>query len=282
MIVAIAAVLISLVGLFVAFGSWLSPKGQEGNTTAATYLIGVGGSFFIVEDSGEVLGTNQPIEKGPSSVAPPSATPLGLGLAVEREHDTLNNVSLELSYPIATGVPGAAAINSHIREVVNAVRMDWRDLSGWPSEDLERFGDVTLDYELLLTTPTLLSLRFEEGWAAANYASLLWGMTVDLETGQRYGLDQVLDRSQDWESARSEIVCNAAADFGDPPVCELETESLHDPETLGLTPDSLVLLFSECEILPCLAGEVEVYIPFGEIEFLIDPEGPLSDRARPE
>ncbi|MCW3491027.1 RsiV family protein [Dethiobacter alkaliphilus] len=180
---------------------------------------------------------------------------------------------INVIYPSVFGLPNEAVqdeINTLIESIVRGM------MTAQDSTNPE-LGEMVGIYSVELNEKSLLSIRFENFAImkmAANGTTLLAALTVDLQTGEVYTLNDLFLKDTPYRVRLNRII-EAQIRSQDMPLIG-EFPGVTDRQGFYLTPTALVIFFPELEFTPHFVGPPEFVIPYKRIAGIINPRGPIG------
>lgn len=181
--------------------------------------------------------------------------------------------NLNVVYPSVFGLKNEAVqleINQLIQVLVNGMMAE----QGGNNPNLQ---EMTGTYKVGVNENSLLSLRFENVAimkSAANGTTMLEAMTVNLETGEVYSLNDLFLKNRPYRIKLNRMI-EAQIKQRQIPLTE-PFPGVTDAQDFYLTPFALVVFFQENVFTPHYVGPPEFTIPYSQLTGLINPGGPIG------
>jgi phage-related protein len=189
----------------------------------------------------------------------------------------IHNSKVNVVFPSVFGLPSESVqkeINTLIESLVKAMMI----AQGSNNSNLaEMVGSFTIE----LNKKSLLSIRFENFAImkmAANGSTLLEALTVDLETGEVYDLNDLFVKNRPYRIKLNRLI-EAQIQQRDIPLIS-PFPGVTDNQDFYLTETKLVIFFQYLEFTPHVVGPPEFPIPYSQLTGLINPQGPIGRLIR--
>lgn len=134
---------------------------------------------------------------------------------------------------------------------------------------------ITLNNKgILSTTTTVYTFKKQ----AANGLTVQKSVTVDLETGRVYQLQDLFDENSNYKNVISNMIRQQIKERNLPLIKEFK--GITGNEDFYLTQNGLVIYFQEIEYTPHYVGIPEFVIPYSQIKDMLNKEGPIARLMR--
>jgi len=143
--------------------------------------------------------------------------------------------------------------------------------------DDPNLGEMVGTFAVRLNEKSLLSIYFENFAImrmAANGLTIAEALTVDLETGEVYQLNDLFIRHSPYRFKINNIILAEIAAGNLPTIAPFP--GITDDQEYYQTPSALVIFFQELEFTPHFVGIPRFVIPYAVLSNLVDPHGPLA------
>jgi hypothetical protein len=224
------------------------------------------------------------------STLPPTATPIPLSQQVTlisqpfKETNQIPPFTITSQTPQLTGSddPRVMAFNQRLNELVTKEVDIWRQSflqNTTPTVNNGSTLDVT--YALLSQIGDIWSFKFDSSFYSDGAAHPgLNSLTLNYDLGQ--GMELALaDLFLPNTNYREEISKYCIAELSKQPFFDSSFSSGAQPtpenyRNWNITPNGLLITFDEYQVAPYAAGPQKVVVPYGELQALINPQGPLG------
>jgi len=224
------------------------------------------------------------------SLLPPTVTPIPLSQQVTLVPQVFNETNqtppfmITSQTPQLTGSddPRVVAINQRLNELVR------NEVDVFRQSFLQNTAPTVTNGSFLEVTYTLAS-QYDDIWSfkfdfhfysdgAAHPGSYSMTLSYDLGQGSELMLaDLFLPNSNYLETIADH--CSAELShqpFFEGPFAEGTQPTLENYRNWNITPEGLMITFDEYQVAPYAAGPQTVIVPYGELQAVIDPRGPLQ------
>jgi len=196
---------------------------------------------------------------------------------------------IDVNYPQISGAAGPA-VEGFNREVETLARKEVAEfrkgLAGTraPASDSEIGSDLSMNYEVRMGTPDLISVsiavsEYSAGAAHPNGYSVT--MTYDLKSNRKLGLSDLFLPGKPYLQGISRYsIGKLKARQTDSPDLEWINRGagpkLENYKNWNITSTGLEITFDAYQVASYAEGPQLVFIPYSELKQLIDPAGPLA------
>ena len=228
-----------------------------------------------------------------ASPAPRKEVSFADGLRIVPKNVNLENerwrYKIDVDYPQIEGSNDSSirSLNMTIEKLVKK-KYSWMLKSptkkelGYYSKWPDVYNSVEIEYDVTLATDDLLSVyltTYHYGIGAAHSVHESFSVNYDLKTHRLLALDDNFTRSSQYLQFISrrcieELSKSNPMVSTDPSAKKLNAQSSNF-ESWNITPRGLRVNFDACRIASCAEGDLQVEIPFDELQSIIDVVGPL-------
>jgi len=187
----------------------------------------------------------------------------------------ITNQCTDVSYPRVSGLR-SSTVQSEINQVIEK---QIRTLI--PKEGCDVYQTIKGTYRVELNQKGILSVKFNVytfRWHAANGLDVQKSITVNLETGKVYQLNNLFKSNSGYRRVLTKLI-QKQIEEKEIPLLE-EIKSIPDNQEFYMTKDALVIYFQEIEYTPHSVGIPEFPIPYYQIKSLISDYGPIARFVR--
>jgi hypothetical protein len=230
----------------------------------------------------------------PSTVpaTPVAVSTPGVSQQVTLMAQPLNETSQNPPYQInaqipqltGSGDPRVTAFNQELKDLVTTEVDTWR----------ENFQQVTVitngssldeTYTLISQPGDLWSLKFDFNFYSDGAAHPgLYSITLNYDLGQGRELalgDLFLPNSGYLEAIANYCATELSKQPGfEGPFTDGAKPTPKNYRNWNITPDGLLITFDMYQVAPGASGPIQVLVPYGQLQAMIDPQGPLAGIAK--
>jgi hypothetical protein len=202
------------------------------------------------------------------------------------ESGTGPNYTLTTHTPALTGSDDSRLtnFNQQMTAIVQAeVDSFKQNLLMLPVEPIANGSFLEVNFEQVSPAGNLTSLKFRVNFysdGAAHPGSYSHTATYDLQAGSFLTLDRLFTPGADYLTAISDY-CIAellSRDIAfDPAMITGADPDVVNYQNWNITADGLLITFDEYQVAAYAAGPQLVTIPYGELQSIINPDGPLAE-----
>lgn len=231
----------------------------------------------------------EPPPTATASPPPPTPTP-GVILSSVSLHEENQNPAYEIKAQVPTldGNTDARVVNFNtaMLNLVNTeINQFKKNVSELPPSSVSPGSFLDVTYALTLQRDDLWSFKFNfSGYSAGAAHPYLYSITVnyDLAQGRELTLDDLFLPNSNYLEVISNI-CIAELSKRNIGFEAFSQGAAPTPENYrnwNITTDGLMITFDEYQVAAYAAGPQTVVIPYGDLQTVIDPAGPLAAVTR--
>lgn len=238
--------------------------------------------------AGSVTPTSPaPTAEVPSTTAPflsERLTLTSVPLAESNPGSSFPTYTITAQTPQLTGSedPRLPAFNQRLNDLVAAEVDAWRkSFQELPITPLSNGSMLEVKYTLVSQIGDLWSFKFDFSFYSDTAAHPgLYSITLNYDLG--HGRELTLGDLFMPNSNYLEVISNycilqlSQQPFFDGAFTTGADPTVENYRNWNITPDGLTITFDEYQVAPYAAGPQQVHIPYGELNSLIDPQGPLA------
>ena len=157
-------------------------------------------------------------------------------------------------------------INETVEDLVKMQRKEFEDLEYMRS-----------NYNVALNEKNILSIVFDNYvyWTGAMHGlTVLDSLTVDLETGKKYEFDDLFNLNTNYKKRLTSIIKEQIKEQNVYLIRNFE--EINKNQNYYLDKENLVIYYQLYEYTPYAHGFLKFFIPYKDIEDIIDKNGPLA------
>ena len=234
------------------------------------------------------IGYPTPTASPPTAVSTATELPLSGQLTlvsqpyIETNQDPVFTITAQIPQLSGNDDPRAQAFNQRLDEIVQKeVSVFREEFTRGPIVEVSTDSFLEITYELLSQYDDIWSIKFFYTFynnGAAHPGDFSHTINYDLASGRELALSDLFLTNTNYLETISNYCINELRKqpFFDPFTTEGASPTLENYRNWNITPQGLMITFDTYQVAPGAAGPQVILVPYGELQNLIELNGPIG------